>query len=160
MNHGRQQMSQHVSRSFDIDVDHVIKFLRGYFPERSISRNGRRIVDQQIGRAEMGEHIAGPNAHGIVVGYIDRRELVERSVFGAQLFDDFLRSCATGHAVPASQIVFSQRASTAAGDARNDNVASVVLHCSESGSLHSGAMFGMKNRDEDIAIHLTFSPKD
>jgi hypothetical protein len=31
----------------------------------------------------MGEHIAGPNAHGIVVGYIDRRELVERSVFGA-----------------------------------------------------------------------------
>ena len=76
-------MSQHVSRSFDIDVDHVIKLLRGYFPERGISRNGRRIVDQQIGRAEMGEHIAGPNAHGIVVGYIDRRKLVERSVLGA-----------------------------------------------------------------------------
>jgi hypothetical protein len=108
----------------------------------------------------MGEHIAGPNAHGIVVGYIDRRKLVERSVFGAQLFDDVLRSRAAGHAVPASQIVFSQRASTAAGDACDDDVASVVFHCSESGSRRPGAMFGIENRDEDIAIHLTFSPKD
>ena len=83
-------------------------------PERGAAGNDRRVVDQQIGRPEVREDIAGPDADRLVVGDIHSGEMVERSVFGQELVDDLLRTRAAGHPMALRKVVFGERAAAAA----------------------------------------------
>jgi hypothetical protein len=56
--------------------------------------------------------------------------------------------------------MLGERAPTSARDSGDGDVAAVVFHDLRGGSRRPGAIFEMKNRDGDIAIHLTFSPTD
>ena len=147
MDHGREKMTEHVRGALDVHVDDGIKFMHGDVPERRVARNNRRVVDQQIGRAEVREDIAGPDTDRLVVGDIHSGEMVERSVFGQEFVDNLLRTRTTGHPMASRKVVFGEGAAATARDAGDDDVAATFFHDSEGGSRRPGAMFDLENRD-------------
>ena len=62
----------------------------------------------------MGEHIAGPDPHCFVVGHVDCGKVMEWSVFGAQLLDNFLCASTPSDTMPLSQIILGERAPASA----------------------------------------------
>ena len=121
-------MTEHVRGALDVDVDDGIKFMHRDVPERGVARNDRRVVDQQIGRAEVREDIAGPEADGLVVGHIHSGEMVERSVFAEEFVDDLLRTRTTGHPMALRKVVFGEGAAATARDAGDDDIAAAFFH--------------------------------
>ena len=61
-----------VGHALDVDVDHCIELLHRDIDEVGVGVDDCCVIDEQVGRAVLGERMFGPVGYGAVVGDIHR----------------------------------------------------------------------------------------
>lgn len=85
LDHAGDKVPQDIGRAFDVHINHAVKLLNRHHPNGRMVVNNRRIVDENIGRAEGCQCRIGPCLHGLIVGHIDRMKCVVRAKLQLQL---------------------------------------------------------------------------
>ena len=110
-----------VGHALDVDVDHRVELRRRHIDEVGGAVDDRRVVDEQGGRAVLGERAPGPVGDGAVVGDVHRREVVRLAKSGLQLGDLVGGAAAADDLVAQPDKLPGQAAADAAGHAGDDN---------------------------------------
>src|SRR5262249_48767104 len=81
----------------------------------------RRVVDEQVWRAEVFKYVLRPGLHGGRVGHVHGGERVRQAKLAAQLGDVVLRSTAPGNLVPGPDEMWDQGPAPTTGGAGQDD---------------------------------------